>query len=232
MLPFTPTDDLTVYIEYRDGRLPVLRITGIEWPRQRPTSPFLPVEEKTAEEIEQLKASLYAETYTNYAEKALNKLADDYLRSRLSDDEALHQYEQGQARVPRMADETAKQAAQRATRMSWAKTRKQIWERDRAVCQVCGVNLHQSIYECGHIIDRTVGGSDRLANLVAMCVVCNQLKPFTETIDLYLEWARTGGPVWSTIELFQHDPDKQPALFPLAFYQALRLYMSSDENDA
>jgi hypothetical protein len=62
------------------------------------------------------------------------------------------------------------------------------------VCQVCGDALEWQEYECGHIIDCCVGGSDRLSNLVCMCIVCNRLKPLTETRAEYMAWARQGGP--------------------------------------
>jgi 5-methylcytosine-specific restriction endonuclease McrA len=78
---------------------------------------------------------------------------------------------------------------------SWETTRQLIYERDGGICQVCGDAIPYEHYECGHIIDRVVGGSDRLCNLVCMCITCNRLKPCTETRDAYVLWAKKGGPI-------------------------------------
>jgi hypothetical protein len=94
-------------------------------------------------------------------------------------------------------DEPYRQAAEAAlkgTTLSWDQTRQLIWERDGGACQVCGDSITWQQYECGHIIDRCVGGSDRLSNLVCMCILCNRLKPLTKTRAEYLAWARQGGP--------------------------------------
>jgi 5-methylcytosine-specific restriction endonuclease McrA len=88
----------------------------------------------------------------------------------------------------------AAEAALKGTTLSWDQTRQLIWERDGGVCQVCGDSIAWQQYECGHIIDRCVGGADRLSNLVCMCIVCNRLKPLTETRAEYIAWARQGGP--------------------------------------
>jgi 5-methylcytosine-specific restriction endonuclease McrA len=88
----------------------------------------------------------------------------------------------------------AAEAAQRGTALSWDQTRQRIWERDGGVCQVCGDAIAWQQYECGHIIDRCVGGSDRPSNLVCMCILCNRLNPLTKTRAEYLAWARQGGP--------------------------------------
>jgi 5-methylcytosine-specific restriction endonuclease McrA len=88
----------------------------------------------------------------------------------------------------------AADAALKGTILSWDQTRQLIWERDGRVCQVCGDSIAWQQYECGHIIDRCVGGSDRLSNLVCMCILCNRLKPITKTRAEYLAWARQGGP--------------------------------------
>jgi hypothetical protein len=88
----------------------------------------------------------------------------------------------------------AAEATLRGTNLSWDHTRQLIWDRDGGVCQVCGDALEWQEYECGHIIDRCVGGSDRPLNLVCMCIVCNRLKPLTETRAEYMAWARQDGP--------------------------------------
>jgi hypothetical protein len=73
---------------------------------------------------------------------------------------------------------------------NWKLTRKQVYERDKATCQVCGRQLNWNIYECGHVVDRVAGGSDALANLVAMCLICNRLKPIHETEEEFNEWCK------------------------------------------
>jgi hypothetical protein len=88
----------------------------------------------------------------------------------------------------------AADAALKGTILSWDQTRQLIWERDGRVCQVCGDSITWQQYECGHIIDRCVGGSDRPSNLVCMCIVCNRLKPLTETRAEYMAWAHQDGP--------------------------------------
>jgi 5-methylcytosine-specific restriction endonuclease McrA len=91
--------------------------------------------------------------------------------------------------------EQAAKAALRGTTLPWLHLRALVYERDRGVCQVCGDAVALDSYECGHIIDRVVGGSDRLSNLVCMCVSCNRLKPLTETREQYIAWASQGGPI-------------------------------------
>ncbi len=76
--------------------------------------------------------------------------------------------------------------------MSWDTLRKHVYERDKGVCQVCGEWTAPEIYECGHVIDRCVGGLDELSNLVAMCICCNRLKPEHATRAAYDEWILSG----------------------------------------
>jgi hypothetical protein len=74
----------------------------------------------------------------------------------------------------------------------WRKKREQVYLRDGGRCMVCGYSLageDAAYYECGHIIDRFLGGSDHINNLVAMCIACNRLKPGTRTRAEYLAWA-------------------------------------------
>jgi HNH endonuclease len=89
----------------------------------------------------------------------------------------------------------AAKAALRGTTIPWSHLRALVYERDHGVCQVCGDAINADSYECGHIIDRVVGGSDRLSNLVCMCITCNRLKPLTETREQYIAWASQGGPI-------------------------------------
>ena len=78
---------------------------------------------------------------------------------------------------------------QKATTDSWHKIRARIWERDQGQCHCCGAHIDKRDYDCGHIIDRCVGGPDRESNLVVMCVYCNMgLKPVHRTREEYLLW--------------------------------------------
>lgn len=75
---------------------------------------------------------------------------------------------------------------------SWPTLCKQVYDRDSAQCHVCGVTVPWSVYECGHIIDRVCGGSDRLSNLVTMCKACNRMKPCHSNRAEYIDWLDAG----------------------------------------
>ena len=78
--------------------------------------------------------------------------------------------------------------------MAFRKTRIAVYDRDEGVCQVCKDKVaFEGEYECGHKIDRQVGGSDEPENLVVMCYLCNRTKPITETMEEYEAWAAMGG---------------------------------------
>lgn len=80
----------------------------------------------------------------------------------------------------------------RAIDRQWRKLRKAVYLRDRGCCMVCGSLVrgdNYQFYECGHIIDRFLGGPDHINNLVAMCIACNRLKPPTRTRSEYMDWA-------------------------------------------
>lgn len=88
----------------------------------------------------------------------------------------------------------------RGTTESWASIAKRIYVRDGGVCHVCGRGIPRRYYECGHIVDRHVGGPDLDFNLVCMCNVCNRLKPPHDTRLQYRLWvacvrARLGIPL-------------------------------------
>lgn len=76
----------------------------------------------------------------------------------------------------------------RGTSESWGSIRRRIYHRDSGKCHVCGFGIVEDDYECGHIIDRDRGGTDRDANLTAMHAVCNRRKPPHETREEYLYW--------------------------------------------
>lgn len=52
-----------------------------------------------------------------------------------------------------------------------------VWKRDKWRCRYCGENLlgtGQATVD--HVIPKSKGGSNRMANLVTACVPCNQAK--------------------------------------------------------
>ena len=95
----------------------------------------------------------------------------------------------------RHAAEVAGCTAIKGTAASWGTIRKQIWERDGPVCQVCEAPIEQGAWECGHMVDRMCGGSDRQTNLVVMCSLCNSLKPPHRTKEEYQAWLADGAVV-------------------------------------
>lgn len=95
----------------------------------------------------------------------------------------------------------ARKARTLAQGRRWSWLRGEVWERDKGVCQVCGDDLTEQdrFYECGHIVDRAIGGKDELSNLLVMCILCNRLKPFHYTVEQFEEWRSAGG-VWGQRE--------------------------------
>lgn len=83
---------------------------------------------------------------------------------------------------------------QRGTNEKWASIRRRIYKRDGGVCQVCrNPVVFGKGYECGHIVERFLGGSDLDDNLVAMCWTCNHTKPPHDTRAEYEAWVAAGG---------------------------------------
>jgi 5-methylcytosine-specific restriction endonuclease McrA len=62
------------------------------------------------------------------------------------------------------------------------KTRSLVLDRDGYTCQFCGASAgethpfsgRKTVLQIGHIIDRSMGGSDDPSNLYAVCSVCNE----------------------------------------------------------
>ena len=71
---------------------------------------------------------------------------------------------------------------------SWETLRWLVYERDGGICRVCGQPIEPEHYECGHLQDRVAGGLDIPENLIAMCNVCNRLKPVHDTREEALAW--------------------------------------------
>lgn len=133
----------------------------------------------------------------------IERIADD--RAAVSRDKVLDDdldnglpYDSDRLRAALEADRL-KQASWKADKLrrlslvGWKKTAQLVYERDGGLCHVCMRTVERVDYECGHIIDRMVGGTDRLSNLVTMCIVCNRMKPPHETRAEYLAWLDAGG---------------------------------------
>ncbi|MFN8468246.1 MAG: HNH endonuclease [Caldilineaceae bacterium] len=201
----------------------------------------MPVEDETDEQIRETQAAIYQEVYAQRVEQAKDRWLTRYIYGGGEpqfDDFATH-YEQSLIHWRRSAEEAAKKAAMRGTRLSWHKIRELVWQRDQGICQVCGVRLHKDLYDCGHIIDRIVGGSDRPANLVAMCVLCNQGKPITKTRGEYLEWAKAGGPIWEVMDELAQYPgfsdllqsaDSKISYFPRGYIALLERHFVTEDD--
>lgn len=72
------------------------------------------------------------------------------------------------------------------------KVRAFVYERDGGMCQVCNKKIEFGNFDCGHIVDESRGGSSDLGNIVAMCKVCNLVKPEHKTREEYFEWVKSG----------------------------------------
>lgn len=55
-------------------------------------------------------------------------------------------------------------------------SRKNIFLRDRNICQYCAKHFHSSDLTLDHVIPRAQGGKDTWQNLVACCSRCNKFK--------------------------------------------------------
>jgi len=83
----------------------------------------------------------------------------------------------------------------------WEVKRQGVYERDKGLCDVCGLRVDPSDYECGHIIDRACGGSNNMDNLVVQHWDCNKFKPRHHTFREYKRWRDRGYMYWHTTPL-------------------------------
>ncbi len=88
------------------------------------------------------------------------------------------------------------------TLLSWSTTRRLVYIRDGGICDICKEKLDWDEYECGHIVDRVCGGSNRLENLVVMCGLCNRkIKIMHETKEEYCAWKEIMSPIMQTVRM-------------------------------
>lgn len=113
------------------------------------------------------------------------------MRERLID-----RYLRGQLELRQLKTERAREEATRVMlkrrQISWDNLRGLVYRRDGGVCQVCGDAIPFEHYECGHVIDRFLGGIDCMCNLLCMCITCNRFKPPHKTREEYEAWIGTG----------------------------------------
>jgi len=70
----------------------------------------------------------------------------------------------------------------------WLSTRAAVFKRDHGICQVCLLPVGR-MWDCGHLVDRCVGGDNTLGNLILMCAHCNRrVKPITRTMAEARAW--------------------------------------------
>lgn len=74
---------------------------------------------------------------------------------------------------------------------TWQNKRRRVWRRDGGICQVCGMYLELDQFVCGHLIDRSEGGSNDMSNLVVMCEWCDRAKPKHRTHKEYRIWQQS-----------------------------------------
>lgn len=70
----------------------------------------------------------------------------------------------------------------------WYKLRSQAYLRDNGVCWVCHKFIELIDYDCGHLIDRCMGGQDVIDNLAPMHKTCNLSKPKHQTLEDAVRW--------------------------------------------
>lgn len=65
----------------------------------------------------------------------------------------------------------------------WERTRKQVIQRDKGLCQSCLADGRVAAgNECDHVIPKTRGGTDDLGNLMLLCRRCHAAKTARETV--------------------------------------------------
>lgn len=134
------------------------------------------------EDLERVRADIRARHESDIRARVRDKVLDDFA-------DGLFEFSAVEPEVNRRVEGALAPILRRATTYSWDKIRTLIYERDAARCHPCGRLVKPRDYECGHIIDRCAGGTDRLSNLVAMCGLCNRRKPVHEMRAEYIAWA-------------------------------------------
>lgn len=71
---------------------------------------------------------------------------------------------------------------------SWHMLRSEAYARDRGICWICHEFITLDEYDCGHLVDKSMGGSDIIENLAPMHKLCNLSKPKHRTIEEAIIW--------------------------------------------
>jgi 5-methylcytosine-specific restriction endonuclease McrA len=89
--------------------------------------------------------------------------------------------------------------------VSWARLRHRVYRRDGGRCQTCLERVGR-LWDLGHLVDRSVGGTDAIDNVILMCPRCNRSeKPITPTRAEALEWLRAARERARTGRLIESD---------------------------
>lgn len=139
------------------------------------------------EDIEAIRQDLARLIEERDAPVIRRRMIDDYVKGRIEIEEIAPE------RIAAKVQSRVAKIVKRGTEADWRTTRRKVYLRDNGICHVCGRDVPWDGYECGHIIDRVCGGTDRPSNLVTMHILCNQMKPFHETRAEYLAWIDSGG---------------------------------------
>jgi 5-methylcytosine-specific restriction endonuclease McrA len=74
------------------------------------------------------------------------------------------------------------------SRLYSAEKRVAVWQKTAGHCAYCGADLHlQNEWVVDHIIPRSRGGRNDLANLIASCAYCNGSK-WGRTVEEWRQW--------------------------------------------
>ena len=70
-----------------------------------------------------------------------------------------------------------------AARKLSAKTRFEVFKRDKFKCQYCGAEAPATLLQVDHVTSRRDGGGDSLLNLMTSCAPCNRGKGARQLSD-------------------------------------------------
>jgi 5-methylcytosine-specific restriction endonuclease McrA len=54
--------------------------------------------------------------------------------------------------------------------------RDEVWNKTKGHCHLCGGRLHQSDWQCDHVVAHESGGDNSIHNLLPVCCLCNRFR--------------------------------------------------------
>lgn len=78
----------------------------------------------------------------------------------------------------------------------WEALRLQALQRDRYLCQACLPKRFTAATEVDHIVNRAIGGDNKLSNLQCLCADCHDAKSKREANSGYKERVEIGLDGW------------------------------------